>query len=54
MKTKISLLTAVLAILTLSFTFVNVESSPGNKKPVSKNSMANPPIGGFVADDVVK
>lgn len=54
MKTKISVLVAAVAILTLSFTFVNEQTSPADENKVSRNSAASTPVGGFLADDVVK
>lgn len=53
MKTKISLLAGAVALVTLSFTFANVN------KPVSKETskiIANhsEPVGGLFADEVVE
>lgn len=54
MKTKITLLIGAVALVTLSFTFANVET------PINKDSQNNTstsvatPIGGIVADEVVR
>jgi hypothetical protein len=53
MKTKIILFIAAVATVTLSFTFVAVEK-PSHKTELSNNTTANPEIGGFVSDAVVK
>lgn len=52
MKTKIMLLIGGVAILTLSFTFANVE--PSKNKPEQRVTHSSSQIGGLVSDEVVK
>lgn len=52
MKTKISILVLVCAILTLSFTFVSVNNSSKKEiKQVSAKETKHEPLGGFVSAD---
>ncbi len=55
MKTKISLILAAVALVTLSFTFVNV-SPESSAKPTNTmvNQTSEAPIGGLIEDEVVK
>lgn len=53
MKTKITLLISAVALVTLSFTFANIDS-PAPKTPEKVAATASEPIGGFMADDVVE
>lgn len=53
MKTKISLLIGAVAIVTLSFTFVN-NSSPTKELVEQTNTSNSAPVGGFVSDEIVK
>lgn len=54
MKTKISLLFAAAALVTLSFTFVNLESPSKKVDQNLTNSNNSAPIGGFIADEIIK
>lgn len=55
MKTKITLLIAAVALVTLSFTFSNV-NKPLNKEATQNTSSASvsEPVGGLFVDTVVK
>lgn len=55
MKTKITLLIGAVALVTLSFTFANVESIQQNKpQNVTSDTQVESPIGGLMSDEVVK
>jgi hypothetical protein len=49
MKTKITLLITVCAVVTLSFTFVATRTDEPKQEPIGKTS-ENEPIGGFVSE----
>ncbi len=49
MKTKVIVLIAVSAIVTLSFTFASVKNS--NKKEISTAKSVDAPAGGFATED---
>lgn len=53
MKTKITLLLLVSAIVTLSFTFASVNKAENKSKEVvtEKQANNNEPAGGFVSED---
>lgn len=54
MKTKIILLLSAVALVTLSFTF-SVVNAPVTKEVQNiGNSNGSEPVGGFVADQIVK
>ena len=53
MKTRTILFIAVLALGTLSFTFSKVDSTTKTKENVSA-TLRTEPVGGFVADEIVK
>jgi hypothetical protein len=53
MKTKIILLIGAVALVTLSFTFSNVEKPIKSSVHVSLTN-ASTPVGGIIADEVVK
>lgn len=55
MKTKIILLIGAAALVTLSFTFANVDTSK-NPKPVETVATSHliAPVGGILSDEVVK
>lgn len=54
MKTRITLLIACVATVTLSFTFANVDTKNEDKASVSPASSLVTPLGGLIADEVVK
>jgi hypothetical protein len=54
MKTKLTLLLGVVALVTLSFTFANVNSNESKKVQIVAASNNSTPIGGIVADEVIK
>ena len=54
MKTKISLAIALVALITLSFTFVSVESTSGKVNQNVSASGNSAPAGGFIADEMIK
>lgn len=52
MKTRIIILLAASAIVTLSFTFVSVKrNTPVKEVPAQTSVVENEPVGGFVAED---
>ena len=54
MKTKLTLLLGTIAVVSLSFTFVSVDSKD---QPVSKPSNqtdTSAPIGGIISDEVIR
>jgi hypothetical protein len=54
MKTKVLILLAVSAVITLSFTFASVSSdSKNNKKEIVKEQSDKEPIGGFMSEDKI-
>lgn len=54
MKTKIILFVAGVALVTLSFTFANVQK-PSHKETVNSTMVSHSePVGGLFADEVVK
>ena len=54
MKTKITLLAGAVALVTLSFTFGVNESPSQNVHQNTSASISSAPVGGFVADEIVK
>jgi hypothetical protein len=50
MKTKVIVLVALSAIVTLSFTFASV-NAPEKKEVISSSATADAPAGGFATDD---
>jgi hypothetical protein len=52
MKTKIMLFIGAVALVTLSFTFANVETPKQNRDRAATHSSSQ--IGGLVSDEVVK
>lgn len=53
MKTKISVLLAIVALVTLSFTFANV-SEPASANTQEAISSVSAPVGGIILEDVAK
>jgi hypothetical protein len=53
MKNKAILLLTAVAVVTLSFTFVNT-SEKSNKSNTPVSSTQGEPVGGFAADEIVK
>lgn len=53
MKTKIMLLIGGVALVTLSFTF-GVNDSPSKQVHQNTNATDSAPVGGFIADEIVK
>jgi hypothetical protein len=51
MKTKIILGLSIAAVITLSFTFVSVNSNKQDKVKASGKNGTNEPIGGFVSEE---
>lgn len=54
MKTKITLLIGAVALVTLSFTFATVDNVAEKKIDAIVASDANAPIGGIMADEIVR
>lgn len=54
MKTKITLLIGAVALVTLSFTFANVDKRAVKSPTEQTHSNHSAPIGGLIADEVVK
>lgn len=55
MKTKITLFIGAVALVTLSFTFANVDNTQISKAQDSRStSQGDSPIGGIMSDEVVK
>ena len=55
MKTKITLLIAIVAVLTLSFTFAGIQEPMKSIEPQNSSSMSvSEPIGGLFVDEVVE
>lgn len=54
MKTKITILLGAVALVTLSFTFATVENKSHKHVEASQNTGVSSPVGGLMADQVVK
>ena len=54
MKTKITLLIGAVALVTLSFTFANVNTKAPQQEQNIANSTVSTPVGGIMSDEVVK
>lgn len=54
MKTKITLLIGAVALVTLSFTFANVDKHAVKSPTELTHSNHSAPVGGLIADEVVK
>lgn len=54
MKTKITLLIGAVALVTLSFTFATVDETSAKAPIEQSNSNSAGPVGGLIADEVVK
>ena len=54
MKTKITLFLGAVALVTLSFTFSTVENKSHKHVESSQNASVSSPVGGLMADQVVK
>lgn len=53
MKSKITLIIASVALVTLSFTFAGVTTEPSATSEKPQEAQALEPIGGIVSDEVV-
>lgn len=53
MKTKLTLLLGAVAIITLSFTVSNSET-PLKEEQNMSTAISSAPVGGFVADEMIK
>jgi hypothetical protein len=53
MKTKITILVSAIALITLSFTFANVDT-PRNTQEKAITTSSQTPVGGLLADQVEK
>ena len=54
MKTRITLFLALVALITLSFTFASVDTRNHKQAENINSASASTPVGGLVADEVVK
>jgi hypothetical protein len=54
MKTRITLLIGAVALITLSFTFANVDTSKEYQVNESANLELTAPVGGIIADEVIR
>jgi hypothetical protein len=54
MKTKLTLLIGAVALVTLSFTFANVDNQTAKQDVNIENSSTSSPVGGIMSDEVVK
>jgi hypothetical protein len=54
MKTKITVLIGAVALVTLSFTFSSNDSASKKSEQKMTSSSDTAPIGGFIADEIVK
>ncbi len=54
MKTKISILIAAVALVTLSFTFVSVEQPVNNTDQQASSTAIPSPVGGIILEEVAR
>lgn len=55
MKTKITLLIGIVALVTLSFTFSNLDMPLVDaNQEISRSTDSSAPVGGFIVDEIVK
>jgi hypothetical protein len=54
MKTRITLLIAAVALVTLSFTFASVENPATKESNKSTSASVSEPVGGLVVDQVAE
>jgi hypothetical protein len=54
MKTKITLLIGAVALVTLSFTFANVEKTARKDTQIHPTTSVSTPVGGLVSDEVAR
>ncbi|MEO7989521.1 MAG: hypothetical protein ABI663_08275 [Chryseolinea sp.] len=51
MKTKVIILIAISAVVTLSFTFASKRTAVSSKHTISNSADEKAPLGGFVSED---